>query len=263
MKIYNLSKQRMGIIEREIAAIQNEMKDFPAGHIISSSCEERTMLYHVNEGKRKYLGKKDSDVIAQLARKELLAASLGDLNDERKLLSHFVDSVEMFQKSNPRSHIECLSDRSARIMNIIPAKDDVVNEWIQTPYTSSAPFPENKTTRTVDGSYVRSKSEADIYYLLKKYSIPFKYECDLYYDGRIIGCPDFTILHPITYRIFLWEHLGLLDDKTYTKKCIAKSQAYIDAGFYPMVNLLFTGETKDNPFEIDLAEKFIEHFLLA
>ena len=58
--------------------------------------------------------------------------------------------------------------------------------------------------------FVRSKSEAFIASSLSDKGIPFRYECAAKIAGTVIY-PDFTIRHPLSGKLCLWEHFGLID----------------------------------------------------
>ena len=78
-------------------------------------------------------------------------------------------------------------------------------------------------------------------------NIPYRYECALELD-EFITYPDFTIMHPITVKLFYWEHFGLMDDPHYCQKHFLKLQNYISHGIIPSINLITTYETKSPPW---------------
>ena len=67
------------------------------------------------------------------------------------------------------------------------------------------------------GFKVRSKSEQIIVSLLVKHHIPFKYEQPVLINGRSYF-PDFTIMHPATHKLYLWEHLGMMDKAVFVRR---------------------------------------------
>ena len=58
---------------------------------------------------------------------------------------------------------------------------------------------------------LRSKSEAMIEQALFYANIPYRYECKLELDNKILY-PDFTMLHPETKEKYYWEHMGMMDN---------------------------------------------------
>ena len=114
---------------------------------------------------------------------------------------------------------------------------------MESPYEQNKKYPEQKIYGTSAGIHVRSKSESMIVYLLHDYKIPFRYESELEL-GQVTVYPDFTIRHPKTGKVFLWEHLGMMGDPTYRRNALSKLQLYMEHGWIPSVNLILTFETK-------------------
>ena len=91
--------------------------------------------------------------------------------------------------------------------------------------------------------------------------IPFRYECALNLDTTTLY-PDFTIRHPSTGEFYYWEHFGLMDDPSYCKTVSSKIYFYSINGIIPMIHLITTYETQNNPLSIETIEKTIEHYFL-
>lgn len=107
---------------------------------------------------------------------------------------------------------------------------------------------------------VRSKSESLIAVSLAQHQIPFRYECLLDINGQILY-PDFTIMHPISQKIFYWEHFGMMDNFNYAKETLCKLQLYCENNIIPGKNLITTYETSSSPLCYDTIEKYIQMFL--
>ena len=83
---------------------------------------------------------------------------------------------------------------------------------------------------TVDGNYVRSKSEVIICNLLHEAGVSYQYEEKLFYeDDRWIE-PDFTIHLPSGKTVY-WEHVGMLGKETYDTNWKRKLDIYDE--FFP------------------------------
>lgn len=91
--------------------------------------------------------------------------------------------------------------------------------------------------------------------------IPFRYECKLQLDETIIY-PDFIIRHPITGKIYYWEHLGKMDDEVYRHRNSCKLEIYNSNQIYPSLNLILTYETKDCPLDAEYVNTLISHYFL-
>lgn len=88
-------------------------------------------------------------------------------------------------------------------------------------------FDKNKIHITNNGEFVRSKSEVIIADNLSKNGIFYEYERELTLgDRRFI--PDFTIEKD--GKVYIWEHLGMMDDKVYKAKWEDKKSVYYSNG---------------------------------
>lgn len=78
---------------------------------------------------------------------------------------------------------------------------------------------------TLDGNYVRSKSEVIISNLLFEAGIKYEYEKPLYYDGEKHIMPDFTLFLSNKKEIY-WEHVGMLGKEKYDSNWSKKIDVY-------------------------------------
>ena len=101
-----------------------------------------------------------------------------------------------------------------------------------------------------------------IVYLLHDYKIPFRYESELEL-GQVAVYPDFTIRHPKTGKVFIWEHLGMMGDLTYRRNALSKLQLYMEHGWIPSVNLILTFETKEYPLDMAYVEGLIKDYFVV
>lgn len=92
-------------------------------------------------------------------------------------------------------------------------------------YLGMDKFQLNKIHKTLNGYYVRSKSEVIISNLLYEEHIDHQYEEPLYYgiEGKFI-LPDFTI--HVNGKTYYWEHLGRMDLDGYRSANGSKLQIY-------------------------------------
>lgn len=133
------------------------------------------------------------------------------------------------------------------------------DEWMHEDYEKNTAFPEFLIHKTSSGHLVRSKSEAIIDMALTNNNIPFRYECALYIGSKVIY-PDFTIKHPATGEIILWEHHGKMDDPEYCQKTFSKLEVYASAGYIPGINLITTYETLQSPLNSEDVKKTIDYY---
>lgn len=108
----------------------------------------------------------------------------------------------------------------------------------------------------------RSKSEVIIATILNQYRVPFRYEYPVRVgEGRTVY-PDFYCLNVRTREEFVWEHLGLIDNKEYAAVNAQKMSDYMEAGFCPGKNLIMTMETDLCPLQLELVEKIVKEVLV-
>lgn len=128
-------------------------------------------------------------------------------------------------------------------------------------YLGRETHPESLQISTIDGSFVRSRSESLVYNLLGSYGLDFFHELPIYRDGRYFY-PDFTILHPFEPILYIIEHLGLWfkDDigEKYSSSFYQKSLIYEEMGFSPGVTLLLSFENSKSGPDLESLAKTIE-----
>ena len=77
--------------------------------------------------------------------------------------------------------------------------------------------------------------------------------------GDVKIYPDFTIYHPMSNKIILWEHFGLMDNNSYAQNAKIKLGTYIDANYIPGNNLIVTYESKEMPLDINYVSLLISY----
>lgn len=105
-----------------------------------------------------------------------------------------------------------------------------------------------------NGMAVRSKSECMIVSKLLEYRLLFDYERSVYLKPVGWVYPDFTILHPRTGKVILYERFGRMDDPDYRNRTVRKRMLYPENGYRPGGNFIYTMETQKRPLtfpEID------------
>ena len=102
----------------------------------------------------------------------------------------------------------------------------------------------------------------DWYYYLFHHDYAYLYEkrVKLIDHGRVTyRYPDFTILDPVTRQEVIFEHFGMVDQDHYFRNSfIDKLRLYLENGYVIGENLLFTFETQEHPFTIDLFARVLE-----
>lgn len=134
-------------------------------------------------------------------------------------------------------------------------------DWANAEFEGNSLNAENKKIETLDGHYVRSKSESMIADALYEMSIPYRYESPLDIGGKTVY-PDFTVIKPSTGEHIIWEHFGLMDIYKYRDSAINKIGGYISKGYIPTINFIATYETQDVPLAPADVRATINHYIL-
>ena len=128
-------------------------------------------------------------------------------------------------------------------------------------------FDEDNTTEfiTLKGERVRSKSELLISDQLNRYGIPYRYEKPVElqdWKKTVICRPDFTVMNRRTGKIFLFEHLGKMDDEDYVAANMRKLDLYERNGYLLGDNLMVTHETSKVPLNRNILDSYIKTYFI-
>lgn len=203
---------------------------------------------------KKYLGRKDEKVLHQLASDLFRQSSIRVKERQLTAVKAYIRTIEKAEKRS----LQVMNDPDIRqLLQSDYTLPQYLKEWEYADYPHNPSHPEALNISAAGGRMVRSKSESIIISELVKAGIPFRYECQLQIKGMTVY-PDFMIRHPITGKLFLWEHLGMMDDSNYAAAASRKIEAYIKSGYIPMINLIITSETKEHPLDFRMVQMMIQ-----
>ena len=111
-------------------------------------------------------------------------------------------------------------------------------------------YPESKKY-FFNGVYYRSVAEKEIAEFYTVNNIPFKYEPEIWVDGmnKPIN-PDFVIFIKELDCCKFHEHFGMMNNLNYLRNTKNKYVMYTEAGLVPDLDILFTYDTEELPFDI-------------
>ena len=81
-------------------------------------------------------------------------------------------------------------------------------------------------------------------------------------SGNVTFHPDFLCLNVRTRKEFYWEHFGKMGNEDYKENTVGKLNMYVENGFFPGRNLIFTMESGVESLDTRVVEKMIKEFLL-
>ena len=148
--------------------------------------------------------------------------------------------------------LECEPHRVKRIMYIdVKTKVVMDREYFDSlkndandKYPKPLDFPFN-------GIYYRSAAEREIAMFYTEMGIPFKYEPEITIKGLPTPFyPDFIIYIEELDNCKIHEHFGIKNSSNYLRITAIKYANYADAGLVPELDILFTHDTTDLPFDI-------------
>ncbi len=239
-------------LKAEKRDINKKIKSLPKGRFWCTRNSSWYKWIYSDGHTRRTISKKDRAFAEKMALKNYYNARLVDIDNEINALSTYdAEHTEVMHLiSNPEL---------ARLLApyFQPANAEY-STWMHESYPKCMRYPEHKKYLTSTGEYVRSKSEAMIYDKLMQHQIPFRYEWEQNFAYATIA-PDFTLKHPKTGQIIIWEHFGLTDDLEYRENAVKKIQHYMDCGYIFGVNLIITSESAEYP----LTNYQIEHVIAA
>ncbi len=247
-------------LENQIASIQSEINSLPAGKLQCQKNGKYHKWYHSDGHNRTHIPKSNKQLVQQLAIKEYLTNLSTDLSNEQYALEQYLH----LHNSNINNVQQLLIKKplyQEYVSSYLNSFTNDLSQWANEPYERNPNNPEHLTVKVKNNYYVRSKSEYIIYKLLQEKQIPFRYECALHL-GEITIYPDFTIRHPISGKIYYWEHFGKMQDPKYAKNTFIKLETYARNNIFPTLNLITTYETNANVLNPDLVENIIKYYFL-
>ena len=261
MNLYDHVIQRKQLLEKEKVILEKRIASAPAGDLYICkngkyekwfcSCRERGS----SRAMRRYIRKKERAFAEKLAAKALQKIELSDAVQELEAIDAYLrkyngPAKQLSKVKEGMLHYELFSG--------IRSEDSEIEKWRAAEYRHCPKKPEALVHQVSSSLYVRSKSEAMIASVLMRYGIPFRYECELVL-GQIVLYPDFIILHPVTKKIIIWEHFGLMNSDNYTQTAMQKLRTYIENGYIPSNNLITTFETAAMPLSYACVESIVKY----
>lgn len=211
-----------------------------------------------------YLSKKEMKLIQALAQKDY---DQRFINAAKKLarsiewLIHIgaVRELHDFYQSLAQVYSNLSEPRQKLVIPYVLPDDLYAAAWKEVSYEGKEFWDGDPMIRTDQGERVRSKSEKMIADKLLQLRIPYRYEAPLRTEELGIVFPDFTLLDVWNRKEVILEHFGMMGDEEYCEKMIRKYYAYIQEGYVPGIDFLFTMETGNLPMDTYYLEKMLRY----
>lgn len=232
------------IMEQELRYQQNmkkiylgKLKGLPEGNLSASVIRGNTYYYNRVNGERIYLGRDNNTEISKMQSHKLLTSCVDRIESNEKLMNEFMDKYQSITPNDVRDTLgKAYQNAEIDFMDFHSRNS---KNWGDQEYNRSTKFSEKLVHRTMKGEFVRSKSEVIIANNLYTRGLQYRYE-EITKIGSHIFAPDFKILIPRVNKIKFLEHFGMMYDSKYRDHAFWKMSAYIENGYRPYEDVLFT-----------------------
>ena len=263
-------QDQLTLLERYIEEASLSLKDKPPG-VLNVQHSHQTPQFFCKRLKSDahgdYIDKKKVSFITDLAQKgyeekflqvalkqktKLLSLEKQKLNRSASVLYHAL--ADVYEKLSV--------DRKALVSPYVLPDNLFLSSWLSSSYEKKPFFPGDPFIYANSGQRMRSKSEKIIADILDNYQIPYLYEYPLPLSANVIIHPDFTLLDLRERTTVVFEHFGMMTDQQYCLTSMKKRDQYLQAGFIPGYNFLYTMEGGQHTFdqrclEILLKDRFL------
>ncbi len=255
--------KRRGLLLEHIRTARKVLKHPVDGSLEVNEYRENRFKYLIHEvidGKRirRYLNRANLDTAKRIAARDYAKMIKEEAEMELSLIEKYLESYDVDKYELIYSRMK--AGRRALVEPLFVTREEFVQRWIAEDNGMNNTYPIESDLWSEKGEEMRSKSEKMIADKLFSLGIPYKYEYALVLDGKTLF-PDFTVLNPETRKVFIWEHLGTVDDAEYMERTVEKLRKYERNGYIPGVNLILTYETKDMPLSTTLLNAMVEKIL--
>lgn len=252
------------LLESQMKSLQEKIDMAYDGFVVCQRYRDKYYYYRKYKAggrwKRSKLTEEDDDLLFELVQKRENKKKLKQIGKKLEAARAY---VKVYENSGENKMQD--SPGMKQLLNLLYEPDPLdFRAWGAAPYCGHSDFhPEQLLYRTGKGDErVRSKSEELIARALRAHGIEYHYEEETQI-GYWTVYPDFTIRHPQTGEVIIWEHHGMMDDAQYARRTADKLRNYMLNGYSQTTNLITTFEDRQHPLSIDEVNRIIEEKLLA
>ncbi len=267
--LYTEAKRRYDELIKIRQNKEKAVANAPKGKIHIVKSPKRIQFYlrqNKNDKSGLYVSKSEHLLIKKYLQKAYDEKVLKAINQEISVISKFLEKSNKSTQQIPDLIRQFYSENPNEVKKfIIPidlSDEDYKKVWLSFQYEGKEIPDDAPIYKTDKKEIVRSKSELNIANMLNKYGIPYRYECPLYLENKIVFYPDFTILNVKRRKVFYWEHRGMMDNVNYASNAVKKNKIYMDNGIIIGNNLIISEETSTNPLGTNEIELIIKEYLL-
>ncbi|MBR4914298.1 MAG: hypothetical protein IKZ42_03375 [Clostridiales bacterium] len=246
--------ERYNLLSYTVRRLKDEVGKYPEGKLKIRQHANRSSYYYLSDDSEKYLARSDSELIRQMVQKDYIKEIIKMSECEMKMLKDIIDSHKGIA---PEDVFDNLIEARKKYATPICFGNKIADDWANEPYDK--PIVLNGFD-SLKGDKVRSKSELIIADRLLIKGVPYRYECPVMINGKIIH-PDFTVLRRSDNKLVYHEHCGMVDKPEYAENMVTRINDYNKDGIYLGDRLFLTFETSNTPLDVTAIDNLIDtHF---
>lgn len=238
---------------------QKQIVALPEGTLLVSKSKGKNYYSKCQEGEKVYLGRYNEEVEA-LQKHHMLMQIMKRIECNEPLMNQF---LKHYMDPSPENVADSMGKayqfEEGAYIPLFGKRNE--NNWGEQEYERNRKYPETLVHRTMKGDFVRSKSEVIIANSLFMKGLQYRSE-ELTKVGKYVFAPDFKILVPSTNQIKLLEHFGMMHDSEYRKTAMFKIETYLENGYRPYEDILFTFEDLDGNIDAQNLDKLITNYCM-
>lgn len=249
-------EENINILEQMESNFNERLGALPEGSIYYKLQHGKARPYRRIYGKEIYLPHNEARLIEGLTNRKEIERALDVLNRNVSLLKGLKEEYSEPEEMIPSFLRICKFSGNNEIITAGEVSK-MISKW----HSISTGNPRYRKGVNVasDGTFVKSRADLLGYEHLKMRGVEFKYEHPIMINGNL-WYPDFTIYRRKDYKMFIWEHLGMMDKVEYRKKAERKLYEYAREGYLPFDNLLLTYDFGDDSIDLVWVDKMLKLF---
>ncbi len=238
-------ERRCTSLEGKVFLLQKQTEEMPAGRLRCKKDGDSYKWFNIQDGSPVYISRKKAEIAQKLALKGYRLQIIEDMQAEINCIRKFTRVYTKLNLPHGRKYLDKGQEYKRLVEEAVNfSSDPVVSAFVNRKY-KGGPYQERCTLKCLSGHMVRTKAENQIADMLYMMGVPFLYEYpwEVEIGGRVVIIhPDFTIMNPVTHEIFIWEHMGRMDSKSYASNTDSRIAQLCSIGFFPDDKLILTFE---------------------
>lgn len=258
MDIRLLMTEEQKRLHQSVKELREKLAGMPEGNLYIVKNGKYSKWFLSLNGKKIFIPKSERELAKKMAVKKWSQILLRQSEQE-------LEAVNAYLRNSSSDNADAFLEKHKEFLELVNSQtyvQDRIQNWINSPYPKNPQSYKGTLYRTLKGELVKSLAEKEIADALFLADIPYRYECGISFDnGKTWFYPDFTIMHPQTGEIYLWEHFGMSELGYYCRKNANKLFVYFENGYVPGLNLICTAETDKYKLTKSMIQRKIDDYL--